>query len=461
MRRRTRRAAAVLTLLTALGTTAACQSSDGEPGDPSASAEPSDTTSAPPSPTAAPTGDPQLTFGVFGAEDEVEAYRSVVTSFETVQPDTQVRLRAWGSRREAVRALRTGDLPDVFMVNRRDLGWFLERERTQPVDELLDERGVNFGDDYSRAALNSFAADNALQCMPWTISPMVMYYNTELVDFDRMRELDLDAPDSTDRWTLEEFAAAADFAAKPRRDIRGVHVEPTLSGLAPFIYSGGGTLFDDDTAPTSLAFSSEETQAALERTLEVLRNAQLTPSEQELEERTALEMFEAGDLGMIAGYRSLTPHLREAGSVPFDVMPMPVLDSGATVADVTGLCLAADSDFPAAAADFLVHALAETTVRQVARAGYLVPANVAVGNSGDFLQPGRAPDNASVFITQARAVVELPTLEGWARLEATVHDDLEDLLTVPVLDLPTATADIDAESRPILAEESDEASPTD
>lgn len=395
-----------------------------------------------------------LTFGVFGSSGEVAAYQSMANSF-----DGDVRVMAWKDADEATRAFRSGmDLPDVFLVPRRSLGWFLDRDLTQPVDELLDERGVNFGDDYNRDAVRAFASDGALQCMPFAVSPMVIYYNRDLIDFDRMRERDLDAPDTASKWTFSQFEEAAAFATRPRRGTRGVWIDPTIPGMAPFVLSGGGQLFDDASEPTSLAFSSEETQTALSTTLELLRNAQVTPTDKQLAHRTPLELFEAGKLGMIAGFRNLTPQLRQVGTLNFDVMPMPTLDSAATIGDFVGLCMSSDSVNPSAAADFVVHTLSESAVSRVTRAGYLVPANVKVAASDDFLQPGQQPLQSQVFTDSIRNIEGMPLLDSWSRLQDAVGPSLRQLITDPVLDLPALGEEIDSQSRTVLDPE--QASPT-
>ena len=72
--------------------------------------------------------------------------------------------------------------------------------------------------------------------------------------------------------------------------------------------------------------------------LELVRDPSLTFNQDALRKRSALERFKAGQLGMILGYRSLTPKLREQNMV-FDVMPLPRLGSGATVATMSGLCI--------------------------------------------------------------------------------------------------------------------------
>ena len=283
---------------------------------------------------------------------------------------------------------------------------------------------------------------------------MVIYYNTDLVDFTRRRARGLDAPDPEgdhSRWTFEQFAAAADFATRPRRHTRGVHVDATVNGLAPFIYSGGGKLFDDDSHPTSLAFSDSGSQSALERTLELLRNPHETLTPGQLERASALTWFERGRVGMIAGYRSLVPELRHVPGLHFDVMPMPVLDSAATTGDITGLCLSKHAASTSEAADFMVHVLSTESVSEVARAGYLAPANLEVADSDDFLQPGRMPEHAAVFNNAVRSMLITPLLDSWGKLEEAVAPTLQQMVNVPILDdLPALTEEIDEESRPVL-----------
>ncbi len=124
------------------------------------------------------------------------------------------------TRRRCRRCVATDGLPDLFLASRRDLDWLREGDLTAPSLELLDERGVAFGDGYSRDALLAFSADNSLQCLPYGVSPMVLYYNTELVDFERMARRGLPAPiiepGRDVSWCFEAFVAAAEFATRQR-----------------------------------------------------------------------------------------------------------------------------------------------------------------------------------------------------------------------------------------------------
>jgi multiple sugar transport system substrate-binding protein len=396
----------------------------------------------------------RLTFGVFGPAPEVAAYSELASAYHPAGADVSVDVVSWPDRDAAIRALLSGEqLPDVFMLSQRDLAGFTERQEIRPVDELLDERGVSFGDNYSRDALQAFADNNSLSCMPYSVSPMVIYYNSDLVDFDKMRRRGLDVPDQPTGWTFDQFTAAALFATRPGKNTRGVYIEPSLAGLSPFIYSGGGKVFDDNRSPTSLAFSDGATISALQKALTLLRDAQVTPTVRQISQTDPTTLFEQGRLGMIAGYRSLVPELRVAPGLNFDVMPMPSISRTATVGDVTGLCLSASTEDVSSAADFLVYVLDRESVARVVRAGYTVPANVTVSTSEAFLQPGREPANAAVFRTSVRHIQIPPLLDSWGRLEQAVAPTLRELVTVPLLDdatIQALTSEIDLESQIVL-----------
>jgi multiple sugar transport system substrate-binding protein len=420
-------------------------------------------------PVSAPTSSApvKLTFGAYGPPAELAAYRQLVEVWNLDHPDETVVLSTTTSRaRQEARFASGGKLPDVFLLDRVDLAQIIDSDLNQPVGALLDEpdRDVDFGDGYPIDAVRAFASNNDLQCLPYGYSPMVMYINTDLVDFAKMERRGLEVPKQPGRWTFEQFAEAARFASRPAARSAGVNIDPTIDALAPFVYSGGGEVYDDATAPTSLNFADSDSQAALSTTLELLRNPpSVTLSDQQLARRTPLEWFKAGKLGMIAGYRSLTPELRTSG-LTFDVMAMPSLGDEETVGQITGLCMAKDAAVPEAAADFIFYLASTKAVSRIAEAGYLVPANIEVAASDSFLQPGRQPVTASVFNTSIRNVVVPPLLSVYPELEDAVATDIGRLFSMGVLDLPTVTEQIDTESTTVLSppepsEPSESASP--
>lgn len=448
---RRRRLAVLLVLVT--GVAAAGCTDDDDPG--------------PVQPTSGVVTKVNLTFGVWGTDPEIEAYQDVVDVYNATTDEASVKIKPYPTHDDLAAALDGGQVPDVFLVSRGDLAELREKKLNQPIGDLLDERDVDFGDGYSRPALEAFASDRELQCMPYGISPMVIYYNKDLVDFEAMAERGLDVPtvddehlDKKPTWTLEQLQTAAEYASRPRREIAGLYVAPTLRGLSPFILSGGGRLFDDDDDPSSLAFSSDDTRSALEKVLPLLRDPRLALSAEQLSEKTPLEWFKEGKLGMIAGFRDLVPMLRPTASLNFDILPMPVVDDPATVGDLTGICISHDTPDVAESADFLVNFISSDSVSAVAAAGYLAPANTTAALSDAFLQPGLLPLHAGVSNDSIKNMRIPPLIGNVAELEAAVADQLKALLEVEVPDLDALTLQIDEASVPVLAPEEQTESPS-
>ncbi|MFL6060764.1 MAG: ABC transporter substrate-binding protein [Marmoricola sp.] len=395
-----------------------------------------------------------LTIEVYGPAQVVTAYAKIASDFTDAHPNTVVNVRPYSSASAAVDAVEgqvgTSAEPDAFLAPVTAVPELMAKKAITPVDELLGERQVDFGDGYQRSALEAFSLDKRLQCMPVDDSPLVVYYNKDLVDLDTLDSSGGDPADPTNGWTLDQFAAAAKQAAG--RTDRGVYVEPSLDQLAPFIWSGGGKLVDNDLDPTTLRLSDGGSRSALEKLLEIVRNPSLTFSQEQLESSSALERFKAGTLGMILGYRSLTPELRAQAGLNFDVMPLPRIGGKATVGQTSGLCLSSTAVNQARTADFLAYAVSDEAQALVARTGYSVPTNLDVVNSEDFVQTGRQPATSSVFGLNVRYIRPLPDVTGWEAVEAEASPLLTALFYDPVIDpLDDRLNTIDAGSVPLFA----------
>ena len=98
--------------------------------------------------------------------------------------------------------------PDVFLADSDKTTQLVAEERVQPVDELLEDRDVEFGDAYERLGLEAFAAESALQCMPNDVSPSVVFYNERLLDLSGRGPAGETVPNPVvDGWTLAAVRA--------------------------------------------------------------------------------------------------------------------------------------------------------------------------------------------------------------------------------------------------------------
>lgn len=432
------RALAIGLTVGALALTAACSGSDPK---------------AKPTSTPTPEGPTLLTIAVYGPPQVITAYAKIAADFTAEHKGIVVNVRPYDSHAAAQEALakqlEAGNPPDAFLAGEEDVPALVRDEQVQRLDELLGERQVDFGDSYQRNALEAYSSDNALQCMPVDVSPLVAYYNTDLVDLTALRP-DGDNPiDAENGWKLEDLAAVAQQASVGR--VRGVYVAPDLTQVAPFVWSGGGEIVDDTDEPSTLTLSSGASSSAMEKLLEVVRDPQTTFNAQQIARRSALQRFKSGQLAVMFGVRDLTPQLRAQQDLHFDVLPMPRIGSRATSGDSRGLCMSKATEHPEATADFLAYAVSADAMRLLAETGYVVPTNLEVVNSDAFLQPTLEPASATVFSSGVRAIRQFPTVETWESVATNTAPHLADLFYAPVIEpLDERLKAIDAASVPLF-----------
>lgn len=396
----------------------------------------------------------QLTFAVYGPAPVLTAYTSIATQFTAAHPNIVVNVRTYPNHARAMAALAqeraAGDPPDLYLMDHDDLPGLAQEHAVRRVDDLLGERQINFGDGYTRNALEEFSADAALQCMPADVSPLVVYYNPRLIDLSAVAEPGHTPVNQDTGWTLEDFARAALQARAP--GVRGLYIAPDLEQIAPFLWSGGGELVDDVEAPTRLTLADGGTADPLEKLLEVVRDPALTFGLKALRRSSALQRFEDGKLGMILGYRNLVPVLRARHDFFFDVMPLPKLGSAASVGTMQGLCIASGSPHVQQTADLLAAVVSDAGARTLAETGYVMPPDLAVLNSDAFLQPDQQPVHSDVFIRRVRDTRPLPRSPYWPLVRAATRPMLTDLFYQPViLPLQQRLQAIDDASVPLFA----------
>lgn len=398
-----------------------------------ASCSESGPTEAEPSPTAPATSASSspavagpLTMSVYGEPEAVRAYRSVAEGFtaETgVDVEVQVHPDATRAAGDILQDLTTpGSGPDVFLLDPAFLPDALATERLQPMDEELEERGLQFGDGYERVALTAFSAEDNLQCMPVNMSPHVMFVNRDLVRPGDLAILGVPLPEQR-QWLFEDFAAAARLIAREQQDVEGfksVHLPVDVELLTAFVRSAGGDVVDDVDSPSQLTLDSEEARTALQAYVRLARQRSVALTEEEAEEVTPTARFGDGRLAMMFGTRADVPDLRRTG-VPFDVMPLPSLGTPHTVADITGACVDRESTQLAAALDLVAFVAGNEASTTLARSGAVLPANLDVAHSPAFSQAGQSPRTAEVFLDALSRSGLMPFSMAWKQVGARVE----------------------------------------
>lgn len=398
-------------------------------------------------------GTPTVTFQVSGDPEETAVYEAVATAYNDTEPATAVEVVAVPSKDDHLALLQTsfaaGDAPEVFLLNYREYAPFVERGALAPVQDLLEERGVDLADYYA-PPVEAFTLDGALQCMPQNVSSLVVYANTAL-----FAEAGIELP--LGGWDFAEFVAAAEALSGDAsgREVDGVYVEPSIIRVAPFAWSTGAEVVDDPARPTRLALTDPGTREVVD-TLADLQAQGLMPTEEELAAKDGETRFMDGDLAMVLSSRKSVPLFREAAGLDFDVLPLPRLGTqDATILHSDAYCLSSQTEEVEAVADFIAFATGPEGQSIAALGGRTVPSLVSVAESGAFLNPTVEPAHSEVFLEAIDGMRATPVLAGWPEVE----DLTEEYLTRVWYDAGSPSevdallAELDERTRPLFEDE--------
>ena len=367
-----------------------------------------------------------ISFMAEGEAEEIRAYEDIVAAFEASQDAIHVELRfAEETVDELAIAIAGGDPPDLFLMNYRDYGQFAARGAVEPVASRLAGSDVLHAEDFYPTAMAPFAFNGTDQtCIPQNASSLVVYYNADLFEAAGIRE-----PQAGWRW--EEFLQDAVQLTKDEdgdgtNEVYGVGIDPELIRMAPFIWSNGGKVVDDEAAPTRLAIDGRLSTQAMQRFLDLRTSYAASPTDEEAEAVGLDERFLQGDLGMYLDSRKVVPTFRTISDFDWDVAPLPVLKEPVSILHADAYCMTAASDHKDEAWTFMEFALGTTGQEIAAATGRTVPSLRSVAESDAFLDPDVEPTNSQVFLDQVPSLRAVPNIGPWAEIEEVANGLIEE-----------------------------------
>jgi multiple sugar transport system substrate-binding protein len=369
----------------------------------------------------------EISFLVFGEPEELKAFRSVIRAFRTREPSVTVNLIEASDRSDLLARLSTsfagGSPPDVFLLNYRFYGQFAAKGVLEPIESRLDESDVFQQADFYPQALDAFRFDGELTCLPQNISSLVVYYNRDLFRRAGVAE---PKPD----WTWDDMVRTAlaltkDVDGDGNPDRYGLGVEPSLIRIAPFVWSNGGELLDDEEHPTRFALDSARAREALQKFFDLRQIHLVVPSELEIEAEDDETRFQNGRTAMVLSSRRATPTFRTITAFDWDVAPLPRHRRPVGILHSDAYCLTKASEKKEAAWRFMEFALGPVGQRITARSGRTVPSLIEVAKSKAFLDPNAKPSRSRVFLDTISVIRRVPTVSTWPEIEDAAAPILE------------------------------------
>lgn len=401
---------------------------------------------------------------VFGAPEELAAYRKLVAAYQKAAPGERVRLVEASDREDLIARLSTsiagGSPPDITLLNYRYYGQFAAKNAFQPYDQrLAGSKTLRAGDLYPEA-MAAFWWGGKQLCLPQNVSSLAVYYNREL-----FRKYKIPEPEAG--WSWNEMLAAATAltrdasgtvvngtesegnAAKP--EVYGLGVEPSGIRIAPFVWSAGGELVDDPDQPTRFTLDTPPARQALRDFIDLRQAYGVTPTDEEIESEDDESRFVNGRLAMVMSSRRATTTFRTITDFEWDVAPLPTYQGNQVgILHSDAYCMPTGAKHPDAAWRFVEYALGKQGATIMAGTGRTVPSNIAVANSPAFLDPDAAPRHAQVFLDAIPTVRRVPTVATWPEIEDVTDGILENAFYRGDK-LDDVLAELDKQTRPLFA----------
>lgn len=357
-----------------------------------------------------------ITVQIKAEPEEAAVYRGLVSAYREAGGG-EIELVTVGRDDHLTRlstAFASGDAPDVFLINYREYAPFVQRGAVTPIGPMLEKEGVDTADYYDEP-LRAFTYDGALQCMPQNISSLVVYWNRGL-----FAQAGVPAPKPG--WSWDEFVTTA--KALTTGGVKGVGIDPSVTRMAPFIWSSGGAIVDDDEKPTRTTLHEPGARAALDAVVDLIGTG-ATPTKEELAAQGLPEQFMTGKVAMFLSSRVEVPALREQRGLDFDVAGLPVMNEPASVLHSDAYCVASSSENQAAAAKFVAYAVGQQGQTLTALGGRTVPSLRSVATSEAFLSPARAPASSQVFLDAIPLLRHTPVTPAWPEVEDVIGTQLQ------------------------------------
>ncbi len=374
-----------------------------------------------------------ISFLVFGDPPEINAYRTLITSFEKAEPDIDVQLIEASDREDLITRLSTslagGSPPDLFLMNYRFYGQFAARGVLEPLEPYADDSDEFELDEFYPQAVEAFRWDGAVTCLPQNISSLVVYYNRDL-----FKRFGVPLPTNAMQWA--DFVSLASQMTRDKNgqqvvgadpdmprpntapaEIYGLGVEASIIRLAPFIWSVGAGLVDDEAEPSRFTLDSPEAKHAIGEFFRLRTLHGVVPTDQEVESEDDESRFSNGRLAMLLSSRRSVPAFREAAKFDWDIVSLPVFREPAGILHSDAYCMTKASENKDAAWRFVEYALGPEGAPVVARTGRTVPSLRSVAESDAFLDPSQKPANSRIFLDGIENIRRLPTISTWPEIE--------------------------------------------
>lgn len=198
-----------------------------------------------------------VSFIFYGGEVWDAAYRALIDAFEEANPDTMIeRTQVHDVYDEKLAALfAAGTAPDVIALDMHSIMTYGDEHFLHDLNPLIEKTPTYQIQRVATPLLDMYTVNGKLFAAPNVANPSVYVYNVEVLDQAGLaRPADLYR---TGEWTWSAFRNVARKVTRKDSDGRFSVVGASLHLPRTWLFSNGGSEFDDPKKPTKTFYDTE------------------------------------------------------------------------------------------------------------------------------------------------------------------------------------------------------------
>jgi multiple sugar transport system substrate-binding protein len=366
----------------------------------------------------------EIVFSMWGGPEEKEVFYGLIRTFEKENPDIKVRVVHVPQNyiQKLQLMVAGGTAPDVFYLPDADFPAFVVKQTMEPLTPFIRKSKVIVEKDFWPSSLIRYRYDGqrlgrgTIYALPKDIGPYAMYYNKDL-----FRKAGVPFPPADRALVWDEAVAMWQKLTVPDKKHPGVVDQ---FGIANFtwesaVWSNGGEILSPDGRRFVMA-DDERTIEAMQWCADLALKYKCAPNPRQARSFDPGPMFDTGKLACIIAGRWMVPHYRKL-NFDWDVAPIPMSPRGKFWTGWSGsIGFAMSRTSPRKEQAWrLIEYLAGPRGQAVqATTGFQIPNQKYLAYSDVFLQRGKRPRHAEVFIAGARqerpGLLTLAPTNEWA-----------------------------------------------
>lgn len=302
----------------------------------------------------------KLVFWSLFSGGDGEFMDKIISDYNGTQPTKQVQsiMLVWADYYTKLQtAVAAGKGPDIGVSHASSLPELVEQGAVQPLDDYLDEIGVDLKSMYTETSLESVTFDGSIYAIPLDTHAEIMYFNKDILE---QAGVSLNDKGQIDIGSTDDFYAVCDKiqAVIPEG---GSVISLTSNGDDPYrvwwasyFQMGGSPLINKDASEVTL--DKDIAVKAAEFTKSLYEKGYVAEGIDDHQ-----QFFQSGKAGIYIGGTWGTGALEKTENLNFGAMPYPqMFDENACWADSHTLILPTKKDRSEedskAAVEFMVHA---------------------------------------------------------------------------------------------------------